>query len=298
MSYDVLVISEFGATKKVPAKKTKFPAPEHTKGKDDKIEDKGRKKLKENYINNLDKVKDTEDSVKSIGFIPVPKKLHNNSVSKEILHSQLPKSNIFDQEDSDEENEKRIEENEQFIIELLSKTQPHHDHCYTTIFGKRKNSDYVLRMLRHFGDEEIETIDASNPGAIKRIICLQDTNGKTRKPTPILFLRHRSPDENVPMVSKEEIIDDIEDSSSDMDELIDVESGGVTTDQTISRGESKLFLPVSVINVQSGQQSVISKCRLNSAYIPPCRKCIYNILQPFQNLTPQCRRVVLQREEG
>lgn len=44
---------------------------------------------------------------------------------------------------SDEKNEEtdpyqQIKANELFIIDLLNKNQPHHDHCYTTIFGKKR----------------------------------------------------------------------------------------------------------------------------------------------------------------
>lgn len=44
---------------------------------------------------------------------------------------------------SDKKNEEtdpyqQIKANELFIIDLLNKNQPHHDHCYTTIFGKKR----------------------------------------------------------------------------------------------------------------------------------------------------------------
>lgn len=54
-----------------------------------------------------------------------------------------------------EETERRLEENEQFIIELLSRTQPHHDHSYTTVFGKKKNF-YNIEMLTA-SDEEVDS---------------------------------------------------------------------------------------------------------------------------------------------
>ena len=39
--------------------------------------------------------------------------------------------------------EQRIAENEQFIIDLLSRNQPHHDHSYTTMFGKKKGIEGI-----------------------------------------------------------------------------------------------------------------------------------------------------------
>ena len=46
---------------------------------------------------------------------------------------------------SEEENDtdRRLEENEQFIIELLSRTQPHQDHSYTSIFGKKRGIEFI-----------------------------------------------------------------------------------------------------------------------------------------------------------
>ena len=101
-----------------------------------------------------------------------------------------------------EEAEKHIEENEQFIIELLSKTQPHHDHSYTTIFGSRKGSEVIHHLIDE-SDEENEETKATN-----NTVIYLDKKGNKTKPNvkPILFLRHRSPNENVPMVSKEEVI--------------------------------------------------------------------------------------------
>ncbi|XP_060062681.1 uncharacterized protein LOC132543217 [Ylistrum balloti] len=62
-----------------------------------------------------------------------------------------------DGHDSDQDDtERRMEENEQFIIDLLSRTQPHHDHCYTTIFGKKRGID---DMLHDTSDEETEEDD-------------------------------------------------------------------------------------------------------------------------------------------
>ena len=115
-----------------------------------------------------------------------------------------------------EEAEKHIEENEQFIIDLLSKTQPHHDHCYTTIFGSRKGSDVIHHIIDE-SDEENEDMQATN----NTVIYLDKKGNKTRPHVkPILFLRHRSPNENVPMVSKEEVISEQGvDSDADEDDL-------------------------------------------------------------------------------
>ena len=157
----------------------------------------------------------------SIGFVPVPDKLKYNSVSKDILKKDQENEETNDT-DSDEENEKRIEENEQFIIDLLSKTQPHHDHSYTTIFGRRKGADLVSQMIEDREKEPEKTVDG------KKVVIVE--GNKPAVPTPILFLRHRSPDENVPMVSAEEII---------MDELEKEESSDTGEEMNISSGQSK-----------------------------------------------------------
>ena len=121
-------------------------------------------------------------------------------------------------EGGNEETERRIEENEQFIIDLLSKTQPHHDHNYTTIFGRRKGSD-IIHHLMEDSDDEQDLPDNGNT-----IVYLDKKGKKTKKrpnAKPILFLRHRSPNENVPMVSKEEVINDQNvESDSEEDELV------------------------------------------------------------------------------
>lgn len=93
----------------------------------------------------------------------------------------------------------KIEENEQFIIELLSKTQPHHDHCYTTIFGQRTNSEQVEAMLTRIDDHEeaVEEKDWTEELKLpcdKRVtffISDEEKQGKKKRPAPILFLRHR-----------------------------------------------------------------------------------------------------------
>ena len=115
-----------------------------------------------------------------------------------------------------DEAERRIEENEQFIIDLLSKTQPHHDHNYTTIFGRRRGSE-IIHHLMDESDEEQQEISAS----ANTVVYLDKKGNKAkRKAKPILFLRHRSPNENVPMVSKEEIITEYNtESDTEEDEL-------------------------------------------------------------------------------
>ncbi|KAL3872693.1 hypothetical protein ACJMK2_035902 [Sinanodonta woodiana] len=147
---------------------------------------------------------------------------HSKSVTE---NSNKPNS---DTDTSDQDNTvKRIEENEQFIIDLLSRTQPHHDHCYTTIFGKRKGIDKMHFDLDSSENEEEDHMDVGNSSynPIQNIITglpeeEETLKNKNDKRHPILFLRHRSPDENVPMVSKEEII-----SESTSEEEYDAHSG-------------------------------------------------------------------------
>lgn len=73
-----------------------------------------------------------------------------------------------DSDSLNEETERRIEENEQFIIDLLSRTQPHHDHCYTTMFGKKPGIETLhVRMhiqlgLEHDGDNSLIDVDNNN----------------------------------------------------------------------------------------------------------------------------------------
>ena len=49
---------------------------------------------------------------------------------------------------------KYIEDNEQFILDLLSRSQPYHDHNYTTIFGKRYGNENVDLDLSELEDNE------------------------------------------------------------------------------------------------------------------------------------------------
>ena len=51
-----------------------------------------------------------------------------SEVAREIAHGE---------EQVKKEAEKTIAHNEKFVLDLLSKAQPFHDHSYTTVFGKR-----------------------------------------------------------------------------------------------------------------------------------------------------------------
>lgn len=135
---------------------------------------------------------------KLVGFIPDPDKLENMAVSKDIFPEELLKTGHKEHKEKplDANVKYKIEENEQFIIELLSKTQPHHDHGYTTIFGKRLNTEQV-DILLDMADDEPEQIlswkdELKTLGMNKMIFIEPDTKkcGKKR-PAPILFLRHR-----------------------------------------------------------------------------------------------------------
>lgn len=55
-----------------------------------------------------------------------------------------------------DDTERRMVENEQFIIDLLNRTQPHHDHCYTTIFGKKRGIDDIVFTSASDDEEEDE----------------------------------------------------------------------------------------------------------------------------------------------
>jgi len=81
-----------------------------------------------------------------------------------------------------EETERRLEENEQFIIDLLSRTQPHHDHSYTTIFGKKKSFNSIEFLSA--SDEEIEEEDDENV----KFYCGREIIRPKRIAEPILCL--------------------------------------------------------------------------------------------------------------
>ena len=83
---------------------------------------------------------------------------------------------------SREETERRLEENEQFIIDLLSRTQPHHDHSYTTIFGKKKSFN-TLEILGASDDEVDEDEDEN-----LKFYCGREIIRPKRNAEPILCL--------------------------------------------------------------------------------------------------------------
>lgn len=87
-------------------------------------------------------------------------------------------------EDSDvgDDTEKRIEENEQFIVELLSRTYPHHDHGYTTIFGKKKGIEALEQIEFENTEEEVTETTDDYPLYGKTVIH------PDRKAEPILCL--------------------------------------------------------------------------------------------------------------
>ncbi|XP_053375768.1 uncharacterized protein LOC123563837 [Mercenaria mercenaria] len=206
----------YNTAKKTPTKKTtKLPAP-----KVDLI----RTKIIADSVYISDPC--LQRKQKLVGFIPDPDKLESMAVSKDIFQEDFQGAD----KKCSEENERKIEENEQFIIELLSKTQPHHDHGYTTIFGKRKNSEHVDQLLAKV-DSEPDYPDTGtswkedlNLKGMKKVIFIEPADskrGEKKRPAPILFLRHRSPDENVPMVSAEEIIEEKTDGEEEEAETED-----------------------------------------------------------------------------
>lgn len=87
-------------------------------------------------------------------------------------------------EDSDvgDDTEKRIEENEQFIIELMRRTQPHHDHGYTTVFGKKKGIEIIDQIEFENPEDEVPVNNDNNQYYGKRVIH------PDRKAEPILCL--------------------------------------------------------------------------------------------------------------
>ncbi|XP_071079684.1 uncharacterized protein [Haliotis cracherodii] len=108
-----------------------------------------------------------------------------------------------------EETERRIEENEQFIIDLLSRTQPHHDHCYTTIFGKKRGIETMHFDLESSGEEENGVIDVCDNGS--------EDSEKRKSTKPIMLLQLPAVAE-LPMVSMEEVVNESEGSNSDEDD--------------------------------------------------------------------------------
>jgi hypothetical protein len=64
------------------------------------------------------------------------------------------------------DTDKCIAVNDQFIIDLLSRSQPHHDHCYTTIFGKRRGAEMMHYEIETSEDESDEE-SSSRTSALK-----------------------------------------------------------------------------------------------------------------------------------
>ncbi|XP_052767098.1 uncharacterized protein LOC128207929 isoform X2 [Mya arenaria] len=233
-------------TKKTTQKKSGKQAPESfmiTVPRSEKL-----KKLKENYVNNLEK---DETAVSSIGFIPMKKKLKDHFVSKDILKNLGMVNAKVPSPEQGKEEEENIPEEDIDVMDVDYLNHPElKDHCYTTVLGKRINSLEVINKLKvlEYADIDDERREKAwsiydYPFVSKSITLLPDAVNKGKKPTPILFLRHRSPDENVPMVSREEIID-IE-SDDEKSEKIVIQSGVpitfnktyFTQDVNLSHGE-------------------------------------------------------------
>ena len=218
---------------------------------------KERKKVKEEktskgsneqkYVCKEEREDEDEEEVNSIGFVPLPNKLKTNRVSTSQIGGTEIKEEVDSEHETENEKERRIEENEQFIIDLLSKTQPHHDHCYTTIFGPQHGAEVLARYYKEVQDEEEKLYDKRYKkmeveylAGNKRVLYLDANGYAVKNPTPILFLRHRSPDENVPMVSVEVIIpvnggEQLEENEPDVVGNLDC------LEVSLSSGESKGF---------------------------------------------------------
>ena len=105
-------------------------------------------------------------------------------------------ANGNDNELSDEKNKesdpyKQIKVKEHSIVDLMNKNQPHHDHCYTTIYGKKR----PLGTAHKDDDDSEEDPDDQNKNIQKR----------PRKIQPILDLGAKC--ENGYMVAQEQIVD-------------------------------------------------------------------------------------------
>ncbi|XP_029658043.1 uncharacterized protein LOC115232346 isoform X1 [Octopus sinensis] len=85
--------------------------------------------------------------------------------------------------------------NEEFILDLLKNTHPHHDHCYTTISGKK----CLVETCSVYSDNEED--NSSNHSA-----DVEDSSTLDSRPLlPILELDFCS--EDIPSVASEEIVD-------------------------------------------------------------------------------------------
>ncbi|XP_041351883.1 zinc finger and BTB domain-containing protein 18-like [Gigantopelta aegis] len=111
--------------------------------------------------------------------------------------------------------ERRIEENEQFIIELLNRTQPHHDHCYTTIFGKKRGIENISMDSDSSSDDDDDSSIIDVGGNVSYIDPIR--TGKPPKPI-LLYSVAPPPNAQTPMVSAEEIINPNEYSSESEEE--------------------------------------------------------------------------------
>ncbi len=130
------------------------------------------------------------------------------------------------------DTQKRIEENEQFIVDLLARSQPYHDHCYTTVFGKRKAIDHVhleldsdddgaeeysarttgVRSKFQYGDSSREPEGHSKTVTLKVNAGMVPTVNNVHIPIIRLARIPVAPD-GTPLVSAEEVV--IQDADED-----------------------------------------------------------------------------------
>nr|XP_022306025.1 uncharacterized protein LOC111112653 isoform X4 [Crassostrea virginica] len=116
---------------------------------------------------------------------------------------EAPKETSIDvgeESDVGDDTEKRIEENEQFIIELMRRTQPHHDHGYTTVFGKKKGIEAIEQIEFENPEDEAQVANDNSQYYGKKIIH------PDRKAEPILCLGNVS------------VIDELSSSGTSTDE--------------------------------------------------------------------------------
>ncbi|XP_078320218.1 uncharacterized protein LOC111112653 [Crassostrea virginica] len=116
---------------------------------------------------------------------------------------EAPKETSIDvgeESDVGDDTEKRIEENEQFIIELMRRTQPHHDHGYTTVFGKKKGIEAIEQIEFENPEDEAQVANDNSQYYGKKIIH------PDRKAEPVLCLGNVS------------VIDELSSSGTSTDE--------------------------------------------------------------------------------
>ncbi|XP_064621560.1 uncharacterized protein LOC135484220 [Lineus longissimus] len=94
-----------------------------------------------------------------------------------------PRLTIGEEVDTD----KCIAVNDQFIIDLLTRSQPHHDHCYTTIFGKRRGAEMMHYEIESSEDESEEE-SSSRTSALKfnKHKCFPTLNKSLDRPLKVL----------------------------------------------------------------------------------------------------------------